>query len=260
MEQPPASTPAADVVRRRAVPVLVAMAVVVVVAGSAFLLGRGSSADGDEGGVGSTTVTTEVSSLTASGVYAVVAPSMVVVIGDDETVGSGTVVNADGTVLTALHVVADAASIELVFADGTRSPASIASSDPATDSAVLTPSTLPEIVVPAVLGGGIDVGSTVVAVGHPFGLVNSLSEGVVSGLGRSATADDGQVLSDLIQFDAAVNPGNSGGPLLDDRGVVVGIVTALANPSDDAAFIGIGFAVPIFSAVGGGGGGTPVPQ
>ena len=161
--------------------------------------------------------------------------------------------------LTARHVVADATSIELVFADGTRTAASVASSDAATDSALLTPDTLPEVVVPAVLGGGIEVGSSVVAVGHPFGLTNSLSNGVVSGLGRTATAENGQELADLIQFDAAVNPGNSGGPLLNDRGEVVGVVTALVNPSDDAAFIGIGFAVPVLTAIGGAGG-APPPQ
>ena len=133
------------------------------------------------------------------------------------------------------------------------------SSDAATDERAADPETLPEVVVPAVLGGGIEVGSSVVAVGHPFGLTNSLSDGVVSGLGRTATAEDGQELADLIQFDAAVNPGNSGGPLLNDRGQVVGVVTALANPSDDAEFIGIGFAVPVMTAVGGAGG-APPPQ
>jgi S1-C subfamily serine protease len=234
----------------------VVAAIVVAVAAYAFGRSQGSASDVDEGRDASTT-TTVVSALTATEVYSVVAPSMVVVIADDETVGSGTIVNASGAVLTALHVVADATSIQLVFADGTRSPASVASSDAATDSTVLTPETLPEVVVPAVLGGDVEIGSTVVAVGHPFGLVNSVSEGVVSGLGRAVTADDGQELGDLVQFDAAVNPGNSGGPLLNDRGEVVGIVTALANPSDDAEFIGIGFAVPILTAVGGRGGAPP---
>jgi S1-C subfamily serine protease len=196
-----------------------------------------------------------VAALTASEVYQEVAPSMVVVLGDpdtrDSTIGSGTIVTADGAVLTALHVVEDASAIELVFADGTRSAATVVGSDEATDSALLVPKTFPEIVAPAVLGGGVDIGSRVVAVGHPFGLTDSVSEGVVSGLGRTVTAEDGQELAQLIQFDAAVNPGNSGGPLLNDRGEVVGIVTALANPSEQGYFIGIGFAVPIGAATGG---------
>jgi S1-C subfamily serine protease len=227
---------------------------------AAAAIGRiaGSSSDSSDSADGPPTSTiAEVTSLTASEIYGVVAPSMVVVRGDGHSVGSGTIVSAEGSVLTAHHVVADATVIELVFADGTRSAASVASSNAATDSALLTPDTLPEVVVPAVLGGGIEVGSSVVAVGHPFGLTNSLSNGVVSGLGRTVTAEDGQELADLIQFDAAVNPGNSGGPLLNDRGQVVGVVTALANPSENTEFIGIGFAVPVLSAIGGAGGSPP---
>ncbi len=243
-----------------------AVVAAIVVAVGAYALGRstGSSSNSDDSSPAAKTTTT-VAAFTASEVFEVVAPSMVVVFGDpdtsDSTIGSGTIVTADGAVLTALHVVEDASAIELVFADGTRSAATVVGSDEATDSALVVPETFPEIVVPAVLGGGVDIGSRVVAVGHPFGLTNSVSEGVVSGLGRTVTADDGQELAQLIQFDAAVNPGNSGGPLLNDRGEVVGIVTALANPSDDAEFIGIGFAVPILTAVGGAGGdGAPPPQ
>jgi putative serine protease PepD len=232
----------------------------------AYALGRGTGSSSSDHPSSAARTTTTVAALTASEVYKVVAPSMVVILGDpdtkDKTIGSGTIVTAAGAVLTARHVVEDASAIELVFADGTRSAATVASSDEATDSALLVPATLPEIVVPAVLGGGgVDIGSMVVAVGHPFGLTNSVSEGIVSGLGRTVTAQDGQELAHLIQFDAAVNPGNSGGPLLNDRGQVVGVVTALANPSHDAEFIGIGFAVPILTAVGGAGGdGAPPPQ
>jgi putative serine protease PepD len=242
--------------RRRSLWALLAVTAAVLAIAAAVARSGDTSVDSGDGP--STTTTTEVVALTPSEIYEVVEPSMVIVRGGDQTLGSGTIVSADGSVLTARHVISDAASIELVFADGTRTSASVASSNAATDSALLTPHALPEVVVPAVLGGGIEVGSSVVAVGHPFGLTNSLSDGVVSGLGRAVTAENGQRLADLIQFDAAVNPGNSGGPLLNDRGEVVGVVTALANPSDDTSFIGIGFAVPVLTAIGGGG--APVPQ
>ncbi len=115
------------------------------------------------------------------------------------------------------------------------------------------------MVVPAVLGGPGAVGEPVVAVGNPFGLDDTTTSGVISGLDRTARAEDGVQRTGLIQFDAAVNPGSSGGPLLNARGEVIGIVTALANPTEDRSFIGIGFAVPIATAVAGGGG-TAAPE
>ena len=136
------------------------------------------------------------------------------------------------------------------FVDGTRSPASISSTDPEHDIAVLQPQHGPEVIVPAVLGGAGQVGEETFAVGHPLGYYGSLTSGVISGLDRSVTVKSGKRLRGLIQFDAAVNPGNSGGPLLDRSGQVIGIVTALANPSRDGYFIGIGFAVPIGTAGG----------
>ena len=97
--------------------------------------------------------------------------------------------------------------------------------------------------------GILQVGDEVFAVGHPFGIVNSLTAGVVSGLGRTfKTAKTSQTLKNLIQFDAAINPGNSGGPLLNRNGEVVGVVTGLLNPTEQEVFIGIGFAVPIETA------------
>jgi S1-C subfamily serine protease len=164
--------------------------------------------------------------------------------------GAGVIIKADGTVLTALHVVSGATSITTRFADGTVANAKIADQQPASDIAVLTVDRLPEVVVPAVLGGGARVGDPVFAVGHPLGLVDSLSAGVVSALSRSVRVGVGGTLDDLIQFDAAVNPGNSGGPLLNRGGQVIGIITGLANPSKQAFFVGIGFAVPIATAGG----------
>ena len=136
------------------------------------------------------------------------------------------------------------------FVDGTKSAAAVSSTDPDNDIAVLMPERGPEVIVPAVLGGAGQVGEEAYAVGHPLGYVGSLSSGVISGLDRSIEAENGKRIRGLIQFDAAVNPGNSGGPLLDRGGQVIGIVTALANPTRDGYFIGIGFAVPIGTAGG----------
>ena len=129
----------------------------------------------------------------------------------------------------------------------------VSTDEPQNDIAVLAADKQPQTIVPAVIGGGARVGDPVFAVGHPLGLVDSLTAGVVSGLDRSVPVPGG-TLNGLIQFDAAVNPGNSGGPLLNRNGQVVGIVTALANPSQQGFFIGIGFAVPIGTAAGGAGG------
>jgi len=164
--------------------------------------------------------------------------------------GTGVIVNASGAILTALHVVDGASRIRLSFVDGTRTEGQIVSSDPENDIAVLVPERPPQPIVPAVLGGAGRIGDETYAVGHPLGFVGSLTSGVISGLDRSVEAPDGRTLRGLIQFDAAVNPGNSGGPLLNRGGQVVGIVTGLANPSRDGYFTGIGFAVPIGAAGG----------
>ena len=190
--------------------------------------------------------------------YQAISPSLVTVTaqepGGRQRLGSGVVVKADGTVLTALHVVAGAAAVQVAFADGTTGTAQVALARPEQDIAVLTVDRLPAVIVPAVLAGPPPVGDTVFAVGNPMGLQRSLSAGVVSGTDRSIAPVRGTTLSGLIQFDAAVNPGNSGGPLLNRTGQVVGIVTGLANPVDEDFFVGIGFAVPIGAAAGGSGG------
>ncbi|MCI1263277.1 MAG: trypsin-like peptidase domain-containing protein [Tetrasphaera jenkinsii] len=191
--------------------------------------------------------------------YNAIAPSMVVIRtqgGGEDGLGSGFIANADGRILTANHVVDGGGSIEVIFADGTRSSATVADRQPDKDLAVLTAQTLPAVVTPATLAGPGPIGTPVYAVGHPLGLTFSLSGGLISALGRDLQTPAGK-LTDLIQFDAAVNPGNSGGPLLNGAGQVVGVVTALANPSKQPYFVGIGFAVPI-SAAGGAVGAPPL--
>jgi S1-C subfamily serine protease len=196
-------------------------------------------------------------------VYQAILPSLVVVQTDNGGegngfgIGTGVVVNSDAEVLTALHVIQGATEIQLAFADGTRTSATVTNVDPERDIAVLTPAVLPNFVIPATIGSSsaMRVGDEVFAVGNPLGLVGSLSAGVVSGLDRESTPPGREdPLRGLIQFDAAVNPGNSGGPLLDRRGQVVGIVTGLINPTEQDVFIGIGFAVPIDAAVSAAGG------
>ena len=172
----------------------------------------------------------------------------------DVGLGSGVIINGAGAVLTALHVVDGAGQIQVGFADGTTAAGRVVTSQPENDIAVLAVDRLPEVVVPAVLAGPPSIGETVFAVGHPLGLQRSLSAGVVSATGRAIGTERGPTLDGLIQFDAAVNPGNSGGPLLNRAGQVVGIVTALANPAKQSFFVGIGFAVPIGTATGGIGG------
>ena len=194
---------------------------------------------------------------TSAVVYQQILPSLVQIqastpssSGDTGGLGSGVIVNASGAILTALHVVDGATTIRLFFVDGTRSNGQIVSADPENDIAVLVPDRPPQPIVPAVLGGVGQIGDETYAVGHPLGFVGSLTSGVISGLDRTIDAPDGRRLRGLIQFDAAVNPGNSGGPLLNRGGQVIGIVTGLANPSRDGYFTGIGFAVPIGAAGG----------
>jgi S1-C subfamily serine protease len=206
--------------------------------------------------------------MTTAQVYAAMAPSVVVIeslvpgTNKVNSSGTGVVANADGIVLTAFHVVRDAASIRLTFADGTQSVGTLVGADPSIDIAAVQASTLPTVLVPAVLGnsGRLAVGDGVVAIGNQLGLTYSATAGVVSGLNRSATGNDGTTLAGLIQFDAAVNPGSSGGPLVNAKGETIGIVVALANPTSAGTFIGIGFAVPIGAAVAGGGGGQGPQQ
>ena len=165
--------------------------------------------------------------------------------------GTGVVIVDSGLILTNLHVVAGARRIHVTFFDGTESEAALVGTRPEHDLAVLQAKNLPDDMMPAVMRStaGLAPGDTVVAVGFPFGIGPSVSSGVISGLRRDYVSPEGKrVLSNLIQFDAAVNPGNSGGPLVTLDGEVVGIVTGLLNPTEQRVFVGIGFAVPIENA------------
>jgi S1-C subfamily serine protease len=222
-----------------------------VVAAAVFVVVDRSGGSGSDQAAPSTTAatTTTLAPAIAGKVYRTIQPSLVLIQSDlggteagSTSLGSGVIINAEGQVLTAEHVIDQATSIEVTYADGS----------PDRDTALLQPEAPPRVIVPAVLGGGVRVGDDTYSVGNPLGLFDSMTAGVVSGLDRSITREDGRGdLKGLIQFDAAVNPGSSGGPLLNRQGQVVGIVTALANPSGQRFFVGIGFAVPIASAGGG---------
>lgn len=205
-------------------------------------------------------------------VYQMIRPSIVLIqtngpeVEDTEEVdeersgglGTGVVINEDGDILTSLHVITDAVEIRLFFADGTEASGQVVATEPANDIAVLRPNQLPELLVPAVLGNprAMHIGDEAFAVGHPLGLYGTMTTGVISGFERTFRPPNSeQRIEGLIQFDAAVNPGNSGGPLLNRYGQVIGIVTGLANPTEQNVFIGIGFAVPI--NVAGGAAGLP---
>jgi S1-C subfamily serine protease len=173
---------------------------------------------------------------------------------EDKGVGTGVLIVEKGLILTNLHVVSGADKITVVFFDGHESDATIESVQPENDLAVLQVKSLPDDPKPATMRSTNDLapGDLVVAVGFPFGIGPSVSSGVVSGLRREHQSPEGKrLLTNLIQFDAAANPGNSGGPLVTAEGEVVGIVTGILNPSGARVFAGIGFAVPIENATSG---------
>lgn len=171
-----------------------------------------------------------------------------------DSIGSGVVITAKGDILTNLHVIRSTDRWMVTFWDGSKSEASLVNIQPENDLAVIRAKTAPDDLKPATLAstGGLNPGDPVVAVGFPFGLGPSVSAGVVAGLKREFVDPDrkeGEAhLSNLIQFDAAANPGNSGGPLVNRDGEVVGIVTAIFNPTGQHVFAGMAFAVPIENA------------
>ena len=169
----------------------------------------------------------------------------------ERSVGSGVVIVDKGVILTNLHVVQGSDTIQITFANGFVTTATITGVQPENDLAVLQAKTIPDDLIAATMRSTADLlpGDAVVAVGFPFGIGPSASAGIISGLKRTFRSPEGkQQMSNLIQFDAAANPGNSGGPLVTMDGEVVGIVTAIYNPNQQRTFVGIGFAVPIENA------------
>jgi putative serine protease PepD len=162
--------------------------------------------------------------------------------------GTGFVVDGNGNIVTAAHVVNGASSITVTFQDGTTRKATLLGKDNATDVAVLKVDPSGLTLHPLALGSSanLDVGDNVAAIGDPFTYDRSISTGIVSGLDRTISAPNGFTVAHAIQTDAALNPGNSGGPVLDSSGKVIGIVDQIAtNGSTNATSSGVGFAVPI---------------
>jgi serine protease DegQ len=170
-----------------------------------------------------------------------------------DATGSGVVITEKGDILTNLHVIQSTDRWVVTFWDGSKSDATLVNIQPENDLAVIRPKKLPDDLKPAAMAStaGLNPGDLVVAVGFPFGIGPSVSAGVVGGLKREfidPDRKDRRGLSNLIQFDASANPGNSGGPLVNRDGEVVGIVTAIMNPSGHKVFAGVAFAVPIENA------------
>ncbi len=160
--------------------------------------------------------------------------------------GSGSIISADGYVLTNNHVLAGSRNVRVTLHDGSNLPATVVGADPANDLAVLKiepPPTLKLSVIPMGDSSRLEVGRKVFAIGNPFGLDRTLTEGIVSSIGRTLRTENGRLIKGIIQTDAAINPGNSGGPLLDSSGKMVGINTAILSRSGQSA--GIGFAIPV---------------
>ncbi len=186
---------------------------------------------------------------TVQSVVAASSPAVVTVtVGDPGTggrLGSGFLVDGRGRVLTNAHVIDDAKTADVTFEDGTEAEARVLGTDPSTDLAVLQVEEVPQGVRPLPLGRstGLVVGDPVIAIGNPFGLDRTATTGIISALKRRITAPNGFEIQNVVQSDAAINQGNSGGPLLDARGHVLGINSQIASESGGSD--GIGFAVPI---------------
>ncbi|MGQ9573344.1 MAG: S1C family serine protease [Dehalococcoidia bacterium] len=165
--------------------------------------------------------------------------------------GSGIIIDEQGFILTNYHVIAEADNLEVRFADGTAVSAQVVGRDPGNDLAVIRANVSDEQLSPAPLGDSdaVRVGDPVLAIGNPFNLEGTLTQGIVSALGRTYAPGGGtRPIRNMIQTDAAVNPGNSGGPLLNCQGEVIGINTLLENPTGDGVNVGVAFAVPINTA------------
>ena len=226
--------------------------------GSSTVANAATSTTTASGGISQVSATN--GTLSAADIYAAVRPSVVEIdvtavqsvgrFGQRQTLsgtGTGIVIDAKGDILTNYHVIDGAQTIQVVFDDGATVSATVAGSDSARDVAVIKVDPSAHALVPATLGDStsLRVGDPVVALGNPFELSGSLTQGIVSGLNRTYAESSQTTLTDLIQTDAAVNPGNSGGPLLNSRGQVIGINTLIENPTGQSVNVGVAFAVSI---------------
>ncbi len=198
-----------------------------------------------------------ISSVTASGFPAlvervsnsVVAIRTVVGTGFRQGSGTGTgiVVDKDGHIVTNYHVIEGAREVSVEFVDGTVVAGTVVRTDEANDLAVVRVSAAAGLLAPATFADSslVHPGETVFAIGNPFGLDFTVTSGIVSAVNRTSPAEGvgGEQLRGMIQTDAAVNPGNSGGPLFNAAGEVIGINTAIENPSGNSVFVGVGFAI-----------------
>ena len=165
--------------------------------------------------------------------------------------GSGVVLDKDGRILTNFHVVDGFDRLDVLLPDGTGATAQLVGSDPGDDLAVIQVDLPANKLFPVKLGDSdkVRAGELVIAVGNPFGIEGTVTQGIVSGVGRTlSSGGGGRPLRQLIQSDASINPGNSGGGLFNGKGELIGITTAIENPSGDRVFVGIGYAVPINTA------------
>jgi putative serine protease PepD len=211
---------------------------------------QGDAAPPQSGANNGVTIDTNIDDV--ADLYDAVRPSVVLVTAANANAtgtgsGSGVVIDKEGHILTNNHVVSGAGQLSVSFWDGTQTTARIVGTDPGNDLAVIKVDVPSDKLRPAKLGNSdaVRTGEFVIAVGNPFGIEGSMTQGVVSGLGRTLGGGSGRPLRQLIQSDAAINPGNSGGGLFNKRGEVIGITTAIENPSGDRVFVGIGYAVPI---------------
>ncbi|MEJ3747674.1 trypsin-like peptidase domain-containing protein [Actinomycetes bacterium KLBMP 9797] len=186
-------------------------------------------------------------------VAAKVSPSVVTIkvsTQQGEVEGSGVVLSADGLILTNNHVVESGGTMTVTLSDGRTVDATLVGRDAGADIAVIRAAGVADL-TPAAIGtsANLEVGQTVLAVGSPLGLADTVTAGIVSALNRSMDAENGESLSGLIQTDAAINPGNSGGAIVNTAGQVVGIAVAIATTGQDGGNIGVGFAIPIDTAI-----------
>jgi putative serine protease PepD len=191
---------------------------------------------------------TSFSTPTAETIYTQVSDGAVTitsVVANGQAIGSGIVLDTRGDILTNAHVIAGSARMQVTLSNGQTVPATLVGSNSGADLAVIRISVPASSLHPVTLGNsaGVQVGDTVYAIGSPFGLSGTLTEGIVSNLNQGGSASNGASLSGLIQTDAAINPGNSGGPLVNAAGQVIGINNSIQSPVDGN--VGVGFAIAI---------------